>query len=943
MPHMKEELAAGTNLAHYRILSKIGAGGMGEVYAAQDTRLDRKVALKVLPVELAANRDRMERFIREAKSAAALSHPNIAQIFEIGAHDGTHFIAMEFVDGLTLREKIHREHTVVWKLLRHLQHVAEGLAKAHAAGIVHRDLKPDNIMITHDGHAKILDFGLAKLIETSTPTESSESLSQAPTAMLPPQYSTPGVIMGTVGYMSPEQAQGKVNQIDHRSDIFSFGCLLFETVTRRKPFEGQTTLDSLHNTVHAATPNVKDMYPEAPDDLQRIIRRCLAKDPDRRYQSIREVAIELEELWQDLRTTSERDSVPGTVSGSVATPSDPRRQAEVSPSTGPVSAASTIPSSQFIAAKIKSHKNAFVLGLIAAAVVAAVSIAKLIGVGFGLGRLIKESSPINQLQMMKFTTVPVSSNVDHSFISPDGRFMALIVKDRGKMSLRLRPVRGSVEREIVPPVDGYFLGGVTFSPDVTNIYYVLGTSNSLFRRLYRVSVLGGDPQKLLDDIDTPVCVSPDSKRLAFRRHLPQKREDTLVVTNENGTGEQVVATRPVPTVFGKPKWSPNAQFIAYPVLSKDEGGEYTILEATNLSDRSTIPISSARWTWINSIEWLPESNGLVVTGKPRSAPVDHRRQIWYVPFPEGEPVKITNDANDYWGLSLTADGKTALVRQSDVSSNVWVMPANDFARARQVTNSTSETGETCWTPDGKIIYSYAGTGRFHDLWLMNADGTGNRQLTFSADRHEHGPTLSPDGRQLVFMTLQEPLESIWRMNLDGSGATELVRNVDSYADPHFSPDGKWVYYSSRDEKSNRAFWKVSVDGGEPVKVRDTKCRLSPDGKQFACAYRDMSPEALAKLLIVSAERGETIHTFDWPEGTTAVFWSPDGKSVDYMAEREGVMNVWRLPLTGGKEQKLTDWQTPAAIWYLAWSRDGRQLALTRDTRRDQLILIQNFR
>ncbi|HEU4874711.1 MAG TPA: serine/threonine-protein kinase, partial [Pyrinomonadaceae bacterium] len=277
-----------SNLAHYRILSKIGAGGMGEVYAAQDTRLDRKVALKVLPAEVAANRDRMERFIREAKSAAALSHPNIAQIFEIGEHDGTHFIAMEFIDGVTLREKIHREHTAVWKLLRHLQHVAEGLAKAHAAGIVHRDLKPDNIMITHDGHAKILDFGLAKLIETTTPqADSSDSLSQAPTAMLPPQYSTPGVVMGTVGYMSPEQAQGKVNQIDHRSDIFSFGCLLFETVTGRKPFEGQTKLDSLHNTVHAATPNVKEFYPEAPDDLQRITRRCLAKDPDRRYQSIK--------------------------------------------------------------------------------------------------------------------------------------------------------------------------------------------------------------------------------------------------------------------------------------------------------------------------------------------------------------------------------------------------------------------------------------------------------------------------------------------------------------------------------------------------------------------------------------------------------------------------------------------------------------------------------
>src|SRR5437667_1278127 len=199
-------LTAGAQLGRYEIRSQIGVGGMGEVYLAQDTKLDRRVALKILPAELAVNRDRMERFVREAKSAAALSHPNIAQIFEIGEHDGTHFIAMEFVEGVTLREKIHRERTELRKLLGYLQHVAEGLAKAHAAGIVHRDLKPDNIMITQDGHAKILDFGLAKLIEPQlTEAAEGENFGDAATAIMQ-QHSTPGVIMGTVGYMSPEQA-----------------------------------------------------------------------------------------------------------------------------------------------------------------------------------------------------------------------------------------------------------------------------------------------------------------------------------------------------------------------------------------------------------------------------------------------------------------------------------------------------------------------------------------------------------------------------------------------------------------------------------------------------------------------------------------------------------------------------------------------------------------
>src|SRR5436190_5628724 len=204
---------------------------MGEVYLAHDTELDRKVALKILLPEVASNRDRMDRFLREAKSAAALNHPNIAHIYGIGDADGTKFIAMEFIDGVTLREKIHRERTELSKLLRYLHHTAEALAKAHGAGIVHRDLKPDNIMVTHDGHAKILDFGLAKLIEQ--PPMSGGDSSEVATAVMP-QHSTSGAIMGTIGYMSPEQAQGKTKEIDQRSDIFSFGCVLFEAATGKK-------------------------------------------------------------------------------------------------------------------------------------------------------------------------------------------------------------------------------------------------------------------------------------------------------------------------------------------------------------------------------------------------------------------------------------------------------------------------------------------------------------------------------------------------------------------------------------------------------------------------------------------------------------------------------------------------------------------------------------
>src|SRR5712692_1913710 len=253
-------IAAGTKLGRYEVRSKIGEGGMGEVYLAEDTQLHRKVALKVLPPDVAANNDRMRRFKQEATAAAALNHPNIAHIYEIGSsptvREGsdanapssqeTHFIAMEFVDGFTLRHLIHEKQADLSKLLRYLQHAAEGLAKAHAAGIVHRDLKPDNIMVTREGHAKILDFGLAKLIEPRlAETRQGDHLDEAATAILQ-QQSTPGVIMGTVGYMSPEQAQGKTNEIDQRSDIFSFGCILFEAVTAHKAFEGKDAIDTLN-------------------------------------------------------------------------------------------------------------------------------------------------------------------------------------------------------------------------------------------------------------------------------------------------------------------------------------------------------------------------------------------------------------------------------------------------------------------------------------------------------------------------------------------------------------------------------------------------------------------------------------------------------------------------------------------------------------------------
>jgi serine/threonine-protein kinase len=362
---MSEQVLLDSNISHYRILSKIGEGGMGEVYLAHDTKLDRKVALKILPSDLAAKRDRMRRFVQEAKAAAALNHPNIAHIYEIGEHNGVNYIAMEYIDGQTLRDLLSRKETDLPKLIRYLQHAAEGLAKAHAAGIVHRDLKPDNIMITSDGHAKVLDFGLAKLVEPHQIT--SQPSSQVATAIQ--QQSRPGVILGTVGYMSPEQALGKTEGVDHRSDIFSFGSILFEAVTGHRPFAGKDTIDTLNKVIREPARALTDFRPDVPNHLQRIVRRCLAKDREDRYQTIKDLAIELRELRHELAggTAAGITAPPIGTGGSSASDSQTEAlqtgTAQTDTQSGQLH---THPSSaEYIVSEIKRHKLTAAMALIA--------------------------------------------------------------------------------------------------------------------------------------------------------------------------------------------------------------------------------------------------------------------------------------------------------------------------------------------------------------------------------------------------------------------------------------------------------------------------------------------------------------------------------------------------------------------------------------------------
>ena len=910
-------LAPNTRLDHYEICSLLGKGGMGEVYLAEDMRLHRKVALKVLPPEVASNQDRMRRFEQEATAAAALNHPHIAHVYEIGESENIHFIAIEHIDGDTLRDKIHRDKAPLQKLLKYLTQVAEGLTKAHVAGIVHRDLKPDNIMITRDDYAKILDFGLAKLIEPQKPLGlGSDASSEVDTAIMA-QHSLAGMVMGTAGYMSPEQAQGRVEQIDHRSDIFSFGCILFEAVTGHRPFQDESVIKSLHKVVYEVAPAINDFNPSAPPDLQRILRRCLAKDREERYQTIKDVAIELKEVRQGMAAAAELDTTRPP-SGNSETSGRPT----VEQSTSPTSSA------EYIATEIKRHKKG--VAIVFVAVVAASS--------YGLYKLANKTVPATSSPSIKMTRLTSTGRVLTALISPDGKHVVYVVEGAGQQSIWVKQVATSSNVQIVPPSDATY-ANFSFTRDGNYFYFNKREKNGP-NSLYQMPALGGIARKIVENVSSHAALSSDGSRIAFIRGSPFEEENSLVVTNSDVSDEQVLATRKAPDTFsGGIAWTPDGKSITCVA-----GRHAQTLIDVPLDGGAEKLVKTPKWFAVIDIEWLPDGSGLIVTAQEqmRSSP----SQIWHLSYPSGEARRMTNDFSVYANLSLTADASTLVVTQQETTSHIWLAPDGDVSRAKQLTTGTGRqdgSPSVSWTPDGKIVYDSTASGSRH-TWAMNADGSDQRQLTDGAFE-DQGAVVSRDGRYIAFTSNRTDAQHIYRMDIDGTNLKQLTNGTGDEASPQFSPDGQWVIYNS----INNGSWKVPADGGESVQLTNNSwaSRLSPNGKLIPHVRRAGAGRLFWKITIMPFEGGTPLKTFDvTSDSRPNARWTPNGRAIFYNLTHGGVLsgvtNLWIQALDGGPPKQLTNFSSET-FFSFDWSRDGKWLAYGRGTTSSDVVLISNFR
>lgn len=911
-------LMAGQQIGPYKILAPLATGGMGEVYLAQDNRLGRKIALKLLPPDFARDQHRVRRFAQEARAASALSHPNVCVIHEVGrTSDGRHFIAMEHIDGITLRERITQGPLSLNETLAMAEQIAAALSAAHVAGVIHRDIKPENIMLRKDGYVKVLDFGLAKLNESHP---KAPDINEAST--IAHFHTEPGTQMGTVRYMSPEQLRER--PVDERADIWSFGVVLHEMVTGFTPFEARSRAEVMALILKRQPPRLS-FSENVPQEFQQIVAKAMSKDRRQRYPSVNDLAADLKKLRREIlgETTSEPLAEPFAAGKNGVSRSSlesvTRHQRKLAPvsNTDRLSSALTYVShtAEQILTGIRQHPGTTVFaGLTAVFAI----------ILFGLNSRwfrpqLQTSAPFQSIKMTPLTNAGQSVC---AAISPDGRLFAHAEKRDGKQELLITNISTPGTSVVISPSD-FKYRGITFSRDANYLYITTGERSDA-GVLYQVALPGGTPRKIKDGVDSQITFSPTGDRFAFVRFNKSKVEYSLVIATVDGSEEHTIATRRDGNRFWSdgPAWSPDEKTIVCAAGSWDNGYHTNLVEV-DIADGHEKPLGRQEWFSILQTAWLEDKSGLIVSAREQwTSPY----QLWRVSYPQGEITRITNDVTEYWGLSLSRDANTLVSVARHYLSQIWIAPDGDVQRARPIASRVGRAYGLTWTRKGKIVLSSM-TGSNLNISMMNPDGSNETQLTNAGDNYT--PATSPDGHFIVFASNRNGRLNIWRMNAaDGSDPKQLTFS-DGNSYPSFSPDGQWVFYDNQ-SNARTTLWKVHLDGGAPVQITDKSARMpvvSPDNQFIACRYAEPGQVGIAILPIQGGAPVKLLPipiSLDWQR----VDWINNGRALTYIDAVNGVSNIWSYDIASGSTKQLTDFKTDQIFAY-AWSPDDKQLACLR--------------
>ncbi len=543
---------------------------------------------------------------------------------------------------------------------------------------------------------------------------------------------------------------------------------------------------------------------------------------------------------------------------------------------------------------------------------------------------VRLAAPFPQMKPTQLTNM---GNVMAIAVSPNGQYIVYSVEDAGRQSLWLRQITTNSSQQIVQPADVSY-EQLIFSSDGDYIYYAQLENPYPVMMIYRIPLLGGVPTKLVEDVGGYFALSPDNAQIGFVRDSSTREESRLMVANVDG-GERQLSVRKLPERFRYPAWSPDGKVIVVSAGNFEASGAHLNVVEVKIANGNEKAITSSPWHTIECKAWLPDGSGLVmIAGDQLSR--SYQRQIWYLSYPRGEAVQITNDVSSYTHLSMTADTKTLATIKSTLVANIWITPKGETSRGRQVATGA---GGFSWTPDGQVVYASHASGS-KEIWIMNADGSGRKQLTFN-NGFSTSPAVSPDGRQIVFASDRAGTLNLWKMRIDGGDPVQLTTG-DGENYPRFSSDGRWLIYSS---VGNWRLWKMPVGGGKPVQLTDRYSQqgsVSPDGNWLAYFYQDAQPNQQYRIAIMPFTGGSPAQQFELPPQTIYqtpdIYWTPDGRALTYVSTRDGVSNIWTQPLSGGPPKQLTNFQAEK-IFYFDLSRDGQQLICSRGGWAHDVVLI----